>query len=160
MLKYSSRVVLITFFMSFVSGAIFAPVTNASTDEGKVPPSEVALNSQLSNTQSVLIDASQIDPRFARSAQYKKEHFFPGDKSDFIVHKKDYKKAIANADSGHAHDALIAALAYRSGWWKRPGRDQSKDRRGVDNEKYLHYLNQAASLGLPEAHMQFFKCAK
>lgn len=72
------------------------------------------------------------------------------------VNRKLYKKAIKRADSGYAHDAFIAALAYRSGHYRKLRYE--KPHSGQDLEKAKFYLHKAAELGWSEAAFQLHYC--
>jgi hypothetical protein len=98
-----------------------------------------------------------IDPAFALSKSLSPTLFWMSDKKKHRsyplgVNKKDYRLAIANADSGHAYDAFLASLAYWSGYYK-PGKYNYSYTKGRDHYEYRYYLKKAAHLGWPEANL-------
>lgn len=108
-----------------------------------------------------------IDPALAQSRSLSVAHFYLRDKYRFgsrpdAISKQDYALAVSNADSGHAYDAFLAALAYHSGYFKS-GKGYSKNNRSIspkgrDFYAYRHYLRRAARLGSPEANVMLVAC--
>lgn len=75
----------------------------------------------------------------------------------FGVDKADYKFVIQNADSGYAHDAFLASLAYWTGHYQQ-GKRNVRYGKGRSLEKSRHYMKLASDLGWPEASFMLHKC--
>ncbi|MBV1932724.1 MAG: hypothetical protein KUG71_13530 [Porticoccaceae bacterium] len=115
-------------------------------------------------TASNTIPLEQIDPTYAKSSKLYRDMFVPNGRKGVKIHemgisKKIHKRAIKNADSGHAYDAFMAALAYRVGYF-RLGNFRSSNTEGIDTDKYLYYLEKSAALGWAEASMILYQCNK
>lgn len=141
-----TTVLLLTIFLS--ACAVKSPLTKAE---------------QLAHRQNTPIawvkspKQETINPAFALSKNLSPTLFWKRNKKGFRsfplgVNKKDYRLAIANANSGHAYDAYIAALAYWSGYYK-PGKYNYSKAKGRDKYEYRYYMKKSASLGLPQANL-------
>ncbi|MEH6543378.1 MAG: hypothetical protein V7721_05505 [Porticoccaceae bacterium] len=140
-------------------------IVNTKSLESSEPLSLVVIPKSLEPSEPVNLndpsDLSYLNPDFAKSGNISKLVFDIRGSSSALsstsISKKIYRTAIGNADSGHAYDAFLAALAYRVGYFKMGRFDYVKNK-GMDATKYIHYLNRAAELGWPEAHMYLYYC--
>lgn len=71
--------------------------------------------------------------------------------------KAVYKRAVKHRDSGYAHDAFMASMAYWHGY-NTKGRIHRGKSKGKNKERSLKYLLLASDLGWPEASLVLYTC--
>lgn len=147
----SATLILLTLFALTSCAKVQLPPEGASSRQAAKPMrvSPSANSPAVANMGLFNPDMGYMDPK----------HFTAHDRwqyPNFSVTRKAYQNGIRNRDSGYAHDAFIASMAYRSGYYK-PGRSINTGK-GKDMEKSLHYLHLASDLGHPEASFLLFQC--